>query len=643
VTAGVGSSGGEDGNQRAPLAERTRQFLEKAKEKTIEGVKARMGKDSLIYEAISSSNARSTMAANLLGKYKIPAPKTTGFLDLADGRVMSGGLQLDMANKRVVCTSFNADWTCFRCPAHSEPALKMRGAADSSGHRQAIILADQSFPACLPVAGQEGCLKIILVENGSIKSLFEELVKQVGNRRIPKGSIVLAFSAAHLINVGLAQYAADLVEMGEEVKNKFGGETLFQPLPPIILDGIRDEQLVRAIMELIMWSDDFYSGDNYLETTSLMARCIVLELGEGEQPELPVTRYALPANDAMKGKRVWASGGQDSRALPCIVKPLPISMEKKYAAGITAELRGKLGLDLDKEPLVDRSMGTQNRPKRKVDTLLVGCNSTASKLASALRAKGKTVDVLASSWLTVSRTSMEQLAGQVRKIIQDEDPDLVILQVLDNSCFYAKQEDGSRQLPKMGPDDICHIEGEVQVATRETQLEHFYTIRPLLDAVGKKKTLLVAPLPRYITSGCCVDRRHTINRLDPYYRENMNMQLETLKRNLKDHVFNLNKRNIKVMDPMLDLRGLDPTEVWGPNPIIPLDEAASKLVDGLMLMASHLEGNSHANMRGRARGRGRGQYREQHGNRGGRSHTPGSSSGGRGHRGGHSDYRARPY
>jgi hypothetical protein len=53
----------------------------------------------------------------------------------------------------------------------------MRGAANSSGHRQAIIVSNQSFPACLPVAGQEGCLKIILVENGSIKSLFEELVK----------------------------------------------------------------------------------------------------------------------------------------------------------------------------------------------------------------------------------------------------------------------------------------------------------------------------------------------------------------------------------------------------------------------------------------------------------------------------------
>jgi hypothetical protein len=105
----------------------------------------------------------------------------------------------------------------------------MRGAADSSGHPQAIIVSDQSFPACLPVAGQEGCLKIILVENGSIKSLFEELVKQVGNRRLPKGSIVLAFSAAHLTNVGLAQYTADLVEMGEAVKNKYGGETHLGP------------------------------------------------------------------------------------------------------------------------------------------------------------------------------------------------------------------------------------------------------------------------------------------------------------------------------------------------------------------------------------------------------------------------------
>jgi hypothetical protein len=46
-----------------------------------------------------------------------------------------------------------------------------------------------------------------------------------------------------------------------------------------------------------------------------------------------------------------------------MVKPLPVSMEKKYAAGIVKELREKFALDLDQEPIVDRSLGPQTRPK----------------------------------------------------------------------------------------------------------------------------------------------------------------------------------------------------------------------------------------------------------------------------------------
>jgi hypothetical protein len=101
--------------------------------------------------------------------------------------------------------------------------------------KQAIILADQSFPAVWPVAGHEGCLKIILVENGSLDSLFEELSKQVGNRRVPPGSAIMAFSAAHLGNVGLEQYTRDLISFEEKLTGEFVRETVFQPLPPTLL------------------------------------------------------------------------------------------------------------------------------------------------------------------------------------------------------------------------------------------------------------------------------------------------------------------------------------------------------------------------------------------------------------------------
>jgi hypothetical protein len=193
-------------------------------------------------------------------------------------------MQLDMANKRIVSTSFTSEWKCLRCPQHTmEPALKLRGAADSSCHRQAIVLADQSFPAVLPVSGLGGCLKILLVESGSLDALYEELVKQVGNRRIPPGTLIMAFSASHLANIGICQYTRDLVSIASKIAAKYGSETIFQPLPPLLLGGTDSKPLIRSILELIAWSNSYYEGDNYLEKSQLMAKCIILEMGVGEQ------------------------------------------------------------------------------------------------------------------------------------------------------------------------------------------------------------------------------------------------------------------------------------------------------------------------------------------------------------------------
>jgi hypothetical protein len=506
-----GSSRGEE--PTIPLALKVTNFLGRAKEKIVTEIKTRMGRDMLIYDAISASNTRAVSAANMMGGKSADPVQGPSFLELGDGRIMSGGLQLDMTNKRIVSTSFSADWKCLRCPQHSgEPALKMRGAADSSCSKQVIIVADQSFPAVLPVSGEEGCFKIILVENGSLDSLLAELVKQVGNRRVPPGSAILAFSAAHLANVGVEQYARDLVAVETKIKEKYGHETVFQPLPPVLLGGTDNFNLIRSLFELSMWVEFYYEGDNSLEKTNILSRAILMEMGKGEKSDIEMRRYSLPAKGD-KATRVWASGGQDSRAVPCKISALTHSMETKYVTGLVEEIRAKMALDLDRQPIVDRALGEQVRPRRKVDVLVVGA-ANAPMLATALRAKGKTCDVLTSKTWSISRASAEHVAGQVRAVIQSEDPDLIVMQLMDTSCFYVRKDDGSRHLPRPGPDGVLHLEGEVVVCTRDTQQEHFRSLRPMFEAVGKKKCVWVAPMMRYVVASCCEDISHAPNRRD---------------------------------------------------------------------------------------------------------------------------------
>jgi hypothetical protein len=51
-------------------------------------------------------------------------------------------------------------------------------------------------------------------------------------------------------------------------------------------------------------------------------------------------------------------------------------------------------------------------------------------------------------------------------------------------------------------------------------------------------------MPRYIVAGCCDDRSHAINRRDEDFRENMSIQLDAYKRNLKEFLFSTGIKTI---------------------------------------------------------------------------------------------------
>jgi hypothetical protein len=46
------------------------------------------------------------------------------------------------------------------------------------------------------------------------------------------------------------------------------------------------------------------------------------------------------------------------------------------------------------------------------------------------------------------------------------------------------------------------VEGELVVASADTQFEHYNTLKPVLDMIGKRLCIIVSPMPRYITEGC---------------------------------------------------------------------------------------------------------------------------------------------
>jgi hypothetical protein len=235
-------------------------------------------------------------------------------------------------------------------------------------------------------------LKIILVENADLNELVDEFLRLLGNRRVPKGSVIMLFSASHLANVGVAEYAEQLIEASKRLKDKLGKETLVAPLPPVLLGGCNDPSLVRSLYELIVWSDSYYRGmEGYLEESTISALATIKYLGTDNREDWEERRIALPCKEG--GKQAWSSGGKDSRAMPCSVRPLTVSLEKKVIGNIINEIRSKLALDLDPTPCHERTVGAQSKPKKKTQYVVVG-SSNARRTSKALERAGITVHLI---------------------------------------------------------------------------------------------------------------------------------------------------------------------------------------------------------------------------------------------------------
>jgi hypothetical protein len=226
------------------------------------------------------------------------------------------------------------------------------------------------------------------------------------------------------------------------------------------------------------------------------------------------------------------------------IKPMSPANEKLFFTTLIAELRGKFALDLDPSPSLERGLSVQAIARRRVDYLCVG-SSNARRLAAALEARSfTTATVLITHW-RIGMGRSEDLGNMVRDVIDHQDPETIVLQLLDISTYYVRLPNGSRMSPIQLEDGHYHIDGALAVCTRETQFEHFTAIRQLLDVTEKRRCIGISPMPRYWKQACCTDRSYMTNLRDPDYKASMLSALECMRRNLKGFSVSLWKEENK--------------------------------------------------------------------------------------------------
>jgi hypothetical protein len=116
-------------------------------------------------------------------------------------------------------------------------------------------------------------------------------------------------------------------------------------------------------------------------------------------------------------------------------------------------------------------------------------------------------------------------------------------------------------------------------------------MRPLFDAVGKRLCVVVSPMPRYVTEGCCSNPHHVSNRTDPHFKSDLLIQLEGLKRSLKNFFFNTRRRNFRLSDTAADMRGLEDNDIWFVDPVHPVNSVYSRIAEGIKQIVTNYESN----------------------------------------------------
>jgi hypothetical protein len=214
--------------------------------------------------------------------------------------------------------------------------------------------------------------------------------------------------------------------------------------------------------------------------------------------------------------------------------------------------------------------------------------------------------------------------------------DTVILCILDNNVYYAVAENGDVTPAKKDKNGVYHMEGNLTLSSKSAQNVLFTTIKPLLEAARGRNVIVTAPLPRFLTGGCCEDPAHMPNRRQAGFEANLVRDLRDTAENLRDFLFTSGFKQYKVLDPGVSWRNRDNDYLWGVDPVHPSDAAYSLLADGALHICNIMESGARKRARTSSTETGvpgpSAALIRQQGSRGARSGAGGGA--GDGHRGG---------
>jgi hypothetical protein len=122
-----------------------------------------------------------------------------------------------------------------------------------------------------------------------------------------------------------------------------------------------------------------------------------------------------------------------------------------------------------------------------------------------------------------------------------------------------------------------------------TIIPYSNNLEPVWKATVGYKTIVVGPMLRYITGGCCDDPEHIPNRNKPDFTKNLKKEMVMAKNTLREFLRTSGNHHCRVLDPGMDMAGKEPDEIWGDDPTQPRPEVYNSIVAALPMAEARID------------------------------------------------------
>jgi hypothetical protein len=434
-----------------------------------------------------------------------------------------------------------------------------------------LIFADQNFVPHLS-GGPDNCIAVVRAENTSLNELADLAAEILEKIILPHGSVILFGSGSHLFRVGPSQYASDWIHLRNRCSQKWSGSTI-GPLIPIIRSDCPGS-LARDISVLAAWLGRVYADNatGMIDTWNTLLKITEAQC-EGSQ-STEICKLPLPTSVSVGSVQTHCFIFHNS--CPVTLKGVDRKATEELTRVLINCLNRDFNTNVNPEIVIANSWagsGTEPDPSDNMDAtgltnhvVLIGA-SNMRRLIPFLKSNGHSVtDLTQSSWLATP-DNIDHIIAKLNTISPDSST-TVILELYGNSTYRYRQFDGTMALPyKLN--NGYHMEGEVGVCDTETFVRLCGTTSGIYEACKDSIKIVIPPLPRYLYTSCCGNKRHCTNRANDDYTLSLLQATTHFRPLLKDALLRQGTENFFVLDGIGALLGILPGENRGaPSEII---------------------------------------------------------------------------